>query len=151
MRALIQRVTQASVSVGGETIGEIDAGLLVLVCAMQGDSPAEADKLAAKISKLRIFKDEAGKMNRSILDTGGAALVISQFTLAADTSRGNRPGFSQAAPPDEGNQLYEHFCSALRALGPKVAQGAFGADMAVSLTNDGPVTIWVEPPAESAQ
>ena len=111
---------------------------------MQGDGPEQADQLAAKISKLRIFRDDAGKMNRSLLDAGGAALVVSQFTLAADTSRGNRPGFSAAAPPAEGEALYEHFAQSLRDLGITVAQGQFGADMAVSLTNDGPVTIWME-------
>ena len=100
--------------------------------------------MAAKIAKLRIFRDEAGKMNRSILDAGGAALVVSQFTLAADTSRGNRPGFSQAAPPELGERLYDHFAGAVAALGIPVATGRFGADMAVSLVNDGPVTIWIE-------
>lgn len=144
MRALIQRVTQARVDIGGATVGEIGPGLLILVCAMQGDDAAQADMLAAKISRLRIFRDEAGKMNRSILDTGGAALVVSQFTLAADTSRGNRPGFSQAAPPEMGERLYEHFAGAVAALGIPVATGRFGADMAVSLVNDGPVTIWIE-------
>ena len=141
MRALVQRVTQASVTVAGERIGEIGPGLLILVCAMQGDSDDLPDRLAAKIAKLRIFRDEEGRMNRSLLDTGGAALVVSQFTLAADTSRGNRPGFSTAAPPDRGEALYESFAAALRALGVKVATGRFGADMAVALVNDGPVTI----------
>ena len=144
MRALIQRVSQARVDVDGQTIGQIDQGLLILVCAMQGDGPEQADQLAAKISKLRIFRDDAGKMNRSLVDAGGAALVVSQFTLAADTSRGNRPGFSAAAPPAEGEALYEHFAQAMRDLGVAVETGQFGADMAVSLTNDGPVTIWME-------
>ncbi|MDV7141648.1 D-aminoacyl-tRNA deacylase [Tropicimonas sp. TH_r6] len=144
MRALIQRVTQASVTVDGAVIGEIGAGVLALVCAMRGDSDAEAEKLAAKLSKLRIFEDEAGKMNRSLLDTGGEALVVSQFTLAADTSRGNRPGFSEAAAPEDGNRLYEHFAAHLASLGPKVETGRFGADMKVALLNDGPVTIWLE-------
>lgn len=144
MRALIQRVSRASVTVDGRITGEIGAGLLILVCAMQGDSEGEADQLAAKIAKLRIFRDEADKMNRSILDTGGAALVVSQFTLAADTSRGNRPGFSAAAPPDQGRALYEHFTAALGALGIPTAQGVFGADMAVELVNSGPVTIWLD-------
>ena len=125
-------------------IGEINAGLLVLVCAMAGDSEAQATALAAKISKLRIFKDEAGKMNRSVLDIGGAALVVSQFTLAADTSRGNRPGFSTAAPPKEGEVLYEYFAQALAGLGVPVQTGRFGADMSVELVNDGPVTIWMD-------
>ncbi len=144
MRALIQRVTEASVKVDGNTIGEIGAGLLILVCAMQGDTKANADTMAAKISKLRIFTDEAGKMNRALLDTGGAALVVSQFTLAADTSRGNRPGFSAAASPDEGRVLYEYFAEQLRGHGIETATGRFGADMAVQLVNDGPVTIWME-------
>lgn len=110
---------------------------------MQGDTEAQADRLAAKVAKLRIFKDEGGKMNRSILDTGGAALVVSQFTLAADL-RGNRPGFSTAAPPDEGRRLWQHFTAALAAQGIPTAQGEFGADMAVALVNDGPVTIWMD-------
>lgn len=144
MRALIQRVTEASVTVDGKVIGEIGTGLLVLVCAMQGDTTANADTLAAKISKLRIFPDDAGKMNRSLLDIGGAALVVSQFTLAADTSRGNRPGFSTAAKPDEGRKLYEYFASQIAGLGIPTETGEFGADMAVRLLNDGPVTIWME-------
>ena len=144
MRALVQRVTQASVSVDGQVIGEIGPGLLILVCAMQGDDAAKSAQLAAKISKLRIFTDDAGKMNTSLLDTGGAALIVSQFTLAADTSRGNRPGFSAAAPPAEGNVLYEQFIRDVDALGIATATGQFGADMAVSLTNDGPVTVWLD-------
>ena len=144
MRALIQRVTHASVEVDGDTIGEIGKGLLILVCAMDGDNAANAKALAAKISKLRIFVDDAGKMNKSLLDIGGAALIVSQFTLAADTSRGNRPGFSQAAKPDVGNALYERFVSDISDLGIHTATGSFGADMAVSLTNDGPVTIWMD-------
>lgn len=144
MRALIQRVSEAAVRVDGELVGEIGPGLLILVCAMQGDAEVNADTLAAKISKLRIFTDDAGKMNRSLLDTGGAALVVSQFTLAADTSRGNRPGFSTAARPEDGARLYEYFADQLRGHGIDVAQGRFGADMKVSLVNDGPVTIWVE-------
>lgn len=144
MRALVQRVSEARVTVAGRETGRIDAGLMILVCAMAGDDAARATALAAKIAKLRIFKDEDGKMNRALLDTGGAALVVSQFTLAADTSRGNRPGFSAAAPPDEGERLYHHFSDALRALGVTVANGEFGADMDVALVNQGPVTIWVE-------
>lgn len=144
MRALIQRVAEASVTVESEVIGRIGPGLLILVCAMQGDTEAEARKLAAKIPKLRIFKDGAGKMNRSLADSGGAALVVSQFTLAADTSRGNRPGFSTAAAPDEGERLYDLFAADLAAQGIDVAKGRFGADMAVALINDGPVTIWME-------
>ncbi len=144
MRALIQRVTRASVSVEGQQIGQCGPGLMILVCAMQGDTDAQADQMAARIAKLRIFRDEEGRMNRSILDSGGSALVISQFTLAADTSRGNRPGFSTAAPPDEGRRLYEHFAQSLAALGIATETGRFGADMAVELINDGPVTIWLE-------
>lgn len=144
MRALVQRVSEAQVSVGGAVIGEVGAGLLILVCAMQDDGPEAADKLAAKIAKMRIFRDDEGRMNRSLLDVGGGALVVSQFTLAADTSRGNRPGFSAAAPPELGEQLYNHFVRAMAAQGVPVATGRFGADMAVALVNDGPVTIWMD-------
>ena len=144
MRALIQRVTDAKVVVDGATIGEIGPGLLVLVCAMQGDTEAQSAKLAAKISKLRIFKDDAGKMNRSLKDTGGAALIVSQFTLAGDTSSGNRPGFSSAARPEEGRALYECFIKDMDALDIQTQTGQFGADMKVSLTNDGPVTLWLD-------
>ena len=126
------------------TIGEIGPGLLILVCAMQGDDLAKSAQLAVKISKLRIFADEAGKMNLSLKDTGGAALIVSQFTLAGDTSRGNRPGFSSAARPDEGRALYEQFINDIRALGITTQTGQFGADMKVSLTNDGPVTLWLD-------
>lgn len=111
---------------------------------MQGDTVAEADQLAAKIAKLRIFKDDAGKMNLSLKDSGGSALIVSQFTLAADTSRGNRPGFSPAASPEDGRRLYEHFITAVQSLGITTATGEFGADMDVSLTNAGPVTIWLD-------
>lgn len=144
MRALIQRVSRARVTVAGRTTGEIGEGLLILVCAMQGDTEAEADRLAQKIVKLRIFKDAAEKMNLSLGDTGGAALVVSQFTLGADTSRGNRPGFSAAAAPAEGERLYAFFSDRLRALGISVANGEFGADMDVELVNQGPVTIWLD-------
>lgn len=144
MRALLQRVSEASVKVDGEVIGEIGQGLLILICAMEGDEEAKSAQLAAKISKLRIFKDEEGKMNRSIMDIGGSALIISQFTLAADTSRGNRPGFSQAARPEDGERLYEIFKNDVAALGIPTACGKFGADMKVSLVNDGPVTIWMD-------
>ena len=143
MRAIVQRVTTARVVVGGETIGEIGPGLLILICAMEGDTDAQSAALAAKIAKLRIFRDDADKMNLSIKDTGGAALIVSQFTLAADL-RGNRPGFSTAAKPEEGRRLYERFTRDIAAHGIATANGQFGADMAVSLTNDGPVTIWVE-------
>jgi len=144
MRALVQRVSRASVAVDGVIVGEIGDGLLVLICATQGDTDGDASSMAAKIAKLRIFADASGKMNRSLLDTGGAALVISQFTLAADTSRGNRPGFSAAAAPDLGQHLYEVFVQKMAALGISVETGEFGADMTVSLVNDGPVTIWLE-------
>ena len=143
MRAVVQRVSEASVSVDGAVVGEIGAGLLILVCAMQGDGIAEVDKLAAKIAKLRIFKDEAGKMNLSVSQAGGAALVVSQFTLAADL-RGNRPGFSTAAAPDLGHQHYEAFADRLASEGLTVARGVFGADMDVRLLNQGPVTIWMD-------
>ncbi|AMY70217.1 D-aminoacyl-tRNA deacylase [Frigidibacter mobilis] len=144
MRALIQRVREARVSVEGRRVGEIGPGLLILVCAMLGDGPAEAAALAGRVARLRIFKDGAGKMNLALAEAGGAALVVSQFTLAADTSRGNRPGFSTAAPPEEGRQLYEQFSDEMRKLGFTVANGEFGADMQVALVNDGPVTIWMD-------
>lgn len=144
MRALIQRVSRASVTVDDTVTGEIGAGLLILICAMEGDTDAQADLLAAKIAKLRIFKDADGKMNLSLRDTGGAALIVSQFTLAADTSRGNRPGFSTAAKPEEGRRLYDYFTGRMQAEGIATANGIFAADMAVSLINDGPVTIWID-------
>lgn len=144
MRALIQRVTSASVTIDGAIVGDIGAGMVILICAMQGDTEAQADKLAAKIAKLRIFRDDRDRMNRSLLETGGGALVVSQFTLAADTARGNRPGFSTAAAPDDGERLYEYFTAQIAAQGIAVATGRFGADMAVALVNDGPVTIWME-------
>ena len=144
MRALVQRVAEARVDVAGETVGEIGPGLVILVCAMEGDGEDAPRILAQKVAKLRIFRDEDGRMNRALLDTGGAALVVSQFTLAADTSRGNRPGFSTAARPEEGEALYEAFATHMAALGITVAKGRFGADMRVSLVNDGPVTIWID-------
>jgi D-tyrosyl-tRNA(Tyr) deacylase len=144
VRALLQRVHTASVSVEGKTIGEIGPGLLILLCAMQGDTEAEADLLTVKITKLRIFEDTAGKMNLSLKDTEGAALIVSQFTLAADTSRGNRPGFSTAAPPESARHLYDYFSKQMQNLGITVANGQFGADMDVSLCNAGPVTIWLD-------
>jgi D-tyrosyl-tRNA(Tyr) deacylase len=139
--ALIQRVSQARVVVGGATTGEIGAGLLVLVCAEHEDSEVQADKLLAKILKLRIFGDEAGKMNRSVQDTGGGLLLVSQFTLAADTSGGNRPSFTDAAAPGEGRRLYEYLVAQARAAHPVVQTGEFAAHMQVHLVNDGPVTI----------
>jgi len=144
MRALLQRVTEASVTVEDKIIGQIGSGLLILVCAMPDDTYDTAKALALKISKLRLFKDEGGKMNLSIAQTGGAALVVSQFTLAADTRRGTRPGFSYAAKPDIAETLYLQFASALRDLNVPVEMGKFGADMSVGLTNDGPVTIWLD-------
>jgi D-aminoacyl-tRNA deacylase len=139
--ALLQRVSQARVRVGGEVIGEIGAGLLVLLCAEGADTEALADKMLAKILKLRIFADDMGKMNRSVQDVGGGLLVVSQFTLAADTSSGNRPGFTGAAPPALGEALYNYFVAQARAAHPQVHTGKFGADMQVELVNDGPVTI----------
>ena len=144
MRVLIQRVSRAEVTVDGRLTGRIGAGLLILVCAMQGDDAEVARKLAGRVARLRIFRDEQGRMNRSVQDTGGAALVVSQFTLAADTSSGNRPGFSTAAPSAEGEALYLEFTQALRGLGMAVETGEFGADMDVALVNDGPVTIWMD-------
>jgi len=143
MRSLVQRVSSASVTVDGSITGEIGAGLLVLVCAMRGDTEREAEWLARKVANLRIFRDDGGRMNRSLLDTGGEALVVSQFTLAAET-KGNRPGFSTAAAPEDGHRLYEHFSAHVASLGIKVANGVFGAEMKVALINDGPVTIWLD-------
>jgi D-tyrosyl-tRNA(Tyr) deacylase len=139
--SVIQRVSNARVDVGGLTIGEIGQGLLVLLCAERGDSEAQADKLLGKLLKLRIFGDEAGKMNRSVQDVGGGLLLVSQFTLAADTSGGNRPSFTNAAAPDEGRRLYDYFVAQARAAHAAVATGEFAADMQVHLVNDGPVTI----------
>ena len=144
MKTLIQRVSEASLVVDDDTIGQIGNGLLVLVCAMQGDTDEQAEFLARKVAKLRIFEDEQGKMNRSIQDVGGVALVVSQVTLAADTSRGNRPGFSSAARPEDGERLYQRFCDLLSGHGVPVQTGKFGADMKVKLVNDGPVTILLD-------
>ena len=146
MIAVLQRVRQARVEVGGAVVGAIGPGLLVLVCAERGDTEAEADKLLAKILKLRIFSDDAGKMNRSVQDLDGQGacgglLLVSQFTLAADTTGGNRPSFTQAAAPDEGRRLYDYAVAQARKLHPDVATGQFAADMQVHLVNDGPVTI----------
>ena len=143
MRALVQRVTEAAVHVDGALVGRCGPGLLILVCAMEGDDDSRPAAMAAKIAKLRIFRDDAGRMNRSLLDTGGSALVVSQFTLAADL-RGNRPGFSTAAAPERGAALYEAFVRELAALGIATGTGRFGAEMKVSLVNDGPVTIWLD-------
>jgi D-tyrosyl-tRNA(Tyr) deacylase len=141
MLAVVQRVREASVTVEGRTTGAIGQGLLVLVCAERGDGQAQADKLLARLLKLRIFGDEAGKMNRSVQDIGGGLLLVSQFTLAADTSGGNRPSFTNAAAPDEGRRLYDHVVAQARKAHPQVATGEFAADMQVHLVNDGPVTI----------
>jgi D-tyrosyl-tRNA(Tyr) deacylase len=141
MLALIQRVREARVRVAGEVIGEIGQGLLVLVCAERGDGAQQADKLLAKLLKLRIFSDAAGKMNLSVQDVGGGLLLVSQFTLAADTAGGNRPSFTNAAPPEEGRRLYDYIVAQARAAHPVVQTGEFAADMQVELVNDGPVTI----------
>lgn len=151
MKAVLQRVAQARVVIAGQTVGEIAQGLLVLVCAERGDTEAQADKLLAKILKLRIFSDDAGKMNRSVQDLdgqgrSGGLLIVSQFTLAADASGGNRPSFTGAAPPDEGRRLYDYFVAQARASHPQVETGQFAADMQVHLVNDGPVTIPLQVP-----
>jgi D-aminoacyl-tRNA deacylase len=141
MRAVCQRVSEARVRVEGAVVGEIGTGLCILLGVARGDSDAEADRLAAKVARLRVFPDDEGRFDRSLLDTGGAALVVSQFTLLADTAKGNRPSFTDAAPPEEAEPLYERFCAGLRDLGIPVSQGVFGAKMAVELVTDGPVTI----------
>jgi D-tyrosyl-tRNA(Tyr) deacylase len=141
MMALLQRVSEASVRVDGEVIGQIGHGLLVLMCAEKGDTEAVADKLLSKLLKLRIFGDETGKMNRSVQDVGGGLLLVSQFTLAADVAGGNRPSFTQAAAPEDGRRLYEHFVAQAQKVHPVVQTGRFAADMKVALVNDGPVTI----------
>jgi D-tyrosyl-tRNA(Tyr) deacylase len=146
--ALLQRVSSAGVVVDGVLVGAIDAGLMVLVCAERDDSEREADALLAKLLGYRVFADDAGKMNRSIADVEGGLLLVPQFTLAADTRSGTRPSFTPAAPPEQGRRLFDHFVAAARQRHPVVATGVFGADMKVSLTNDGPVTFWlqVKPP-----
>ena len=141
MIAVIQRVRQAAVDVAGERIGAIAQGLLVLVCAEPADTEAQAAKLVDKLLKLRIFSDDAGKMNRSVVDVAGGLLIVSQFTLAADVSGGNRPSFTGAAKPEQGRALYDALLRIARSRHPAVAAGEFGADMQVSLVNDGPVTI----------
>ncbi|WP_395025132.1 D-aminoacyl-tRNA deacylase [Comamonas odontotermitis] len=141
MISVLQRVREARVEVDGEVIGQIGQGLLALVCAEKGDTEAEADKLLAKMLKLRIFQDEAGKMNKSVQDVAGGLVIVSQFTLAADTSGGNRPSFTNAAPPAAGERLYNYVVAQARAAHPVVATGRFAADMKVYLMNDGPVTI----------
>lgn len=141
MRAVIQRVSRASVRVEGRVVGEIAAGLLVLLGVASGDAESEATRLAEKVARLRIFENEDGRFDHSVLDTGGAVLVVSQFTLFADMTKGNRPSFAGAAAPDEAKWLYERFCGALRELGVQVETGVFAARMQVELVNDGPVTI----------
>ncbi|MDE1554673.1 MULTISPECIES: D-aminoacyl-tRNA deacylase [Comamonas] len=149
MITVLQRVRAAHVEIDGQVVGRIGTGLLALVCAEQGDTEQEADKLLAKVLKLRIFSDAEGKMNRSVQDVGGGLLIVSQFTLAADASGGNRPSFTQAARPEAGRRLYEHVVQQARRLHPVVQTGGFGADMQVHLVNDGPVTIplRIAPPA----
>ncbi len=144
MRALLQRVTEASVSLEGEVFSAIGPGLVVLVCSEKGDDTAAADYFARKIAKMRLFADTEGKTNLSVLETGGEALVISQFTLAADWRKGNRPGFSAAADPETAERLYEYLCQRLAAEGVPVKTGKFRSHMAVSLVNDGPMTIWMD-------
>jgi D-tyrosyl-tRNA(Tyr) deacylase len=144
MRALLQRVTEAAVSVDDDVIGRIGPGLLILLCAEHGDTEEDARFFAGKIAKMRIFADDAGKTNLSVLDVKGAALVVSQFTLAADWRKGNRPGFSRAAAPDVAKALYEQFCALLAGEGVPVQTGRFAASMQVSLVNDGPFTIWMD-------
>jgi D-tyrosyl-tRNA(Tyr) deacylase len=141
VKAVVQRVSRASVRVGEEVAGEIGAGLCVLLGVARGDGLGDASRLAGKVARLRIFEDAEGRFDRSLLDTGGEALVVSQFTLLADTAKGNRPSFTEAAAPEEAEPLYEAFCEELRLLGVEVATGVFGARMAVDLVNDGPVTI----------
>ncbi len=141
MKAVLQRVSEARVVVDGATVGEIAQGLLVLLCAEKGDTDDVGQKMLDKILKLRVFYDEAGKMNRSVVDVQGGLLVVSQFTLAADTSSGTRPSFTSAAPSDEGRRLYDAFVAQAQAQHPQVQTGIFGADMQVHLVNDGPVTI----------
>ncbi|KRC27899.1 D-aminoacyl-tRNA deacylase [Acidovorax sp. Root217] len=141
MISVLQRVREARVDVDGTTVGAIGAGLLVLVCAERGDTEAEADKLLAKLLKLRIFADDAGKMNRSVQDVAGGLLLVSQFTLAADTTGGNRPSFTQAAAPEDGRRLFDYVVQQARALHPVVATGRFATEMQVHLVNDGPITI----------
>ena len=144
MKAVLQRVRKARVEVAGQVVGQIGQGLLVLLCAERGDTDAVADKMLAKLLKLRIFSDDAGKMNRSVQDVAGGLLVVSQFTLAADLTGGNRPSFTGAAAPDEGLRLYDYFVTQARGLHPVVQTGQFAADMQVHLVNDGPVTIPVQ-------
>jgi D-tyrosyl-tRNA(Tyr) deacylase len=146
--ALIQRVSEACVRVEGQVVGEIGTGLLVLVCAERGDGEEQCERLLERLLKLRCFADELGRMNRSLRDVSGGLLIVPQFTLAADTRSGTRPSFTAAAPPDEGRRLFDHFVTRARQEWAPVGCGVFGADMKVSLVNDGPVTLWLkQPPA----
>lgn len=144
MRALLQRTSGASVAVAGKVVGSIEAGLVVFLGVGPSDDEATTDTLARRIVELRIFRDDDGRTNSSLIDVGGAVLLVSQFTLFADTHRGRRPGFTGAAPPEQAERLYERTAAALRALGVTVATGRFGSEMAVQLTNDGPFTIWLD-------
>jgi len=141
LRAVVQRVAEARVHVDGESVGETGAGLCVLLGVARGDEDADAERLAGRVARLRVFENDDGRFDRSVLDTGGSVLVVSNFTLIADTAKGNRPSFSEAAPPDLAEPLYESFCAALRELGVAVETGVFGARMRVELANDGPVTV----------
>jgi D-aminoacyl-tRNA deacylase len=141
VRAVVQRVASAQVTVAGEVRGEIGHGLCILLGVARGDTAPEAERLAGKVARLRVFENDEGRFDRSLLDSGGAALVVSQFTLIADTAKGNRPSFTEAAQPEEAEPLYQAFCTALRELGAEVQTGVFGARMRVELANDGPVTI----------
>lgn len=151
MIALLQRVTHAKVEVGGAVVGAIDKGLMVLVCAEREDTEQDAQQLLSKLLTYRVFSDEAGKMNRSVKDVAGGLLLVPQFTLAADTQSGTRPSFTPAAPPALGKQLFDYFVAQARLQHPQVETGQFGADMQVSLTNDGPVTFWLQTKAKKNQ
>ena len=144
MRVVCQRVTEARVRVSSQIVGEIAEGLCILLGVAGGDSAETAARLAGKVARLRVFPDEEGRFDRSLLEVGGAALVVSQFTLLADTAKGNRPSFTEAAPPKEAEPLYERFCSELEALGVPIGRGVFGATMEVELVNDGPVTVIID-------
>jgi D-aminoacyl-tRNA deacylase len=144
LRAVVQRVAEARVRVGGEVVGDIGPGLCVLLGVARGDGESDAERLAGRVARLRIFENEDGKFDRSVLDTGGAVLVVSNFTLLADTAKGNRPSFSDAAPPEEAERLYGAFCEAMSVLGVPVETGIFGARMRVEIMNDGPVTILID-------
>jgi len=144
MRVLIQRVSKASIEINHEIVSKIDNGMLIFVCAMANDNQKNVEKMVSKISKIRIFKDDEGKTNKSLLDVSGQALIVSQFTLSADISKGNRPGFSSAAKPEEGKKIYDNFIKKFTEKGFDVKCGVFGAEMNVSLINDGPMTIWID-------